>query len=246
MKMKKVKTIEEGVEAILQDIEIVVNKPWQYLPATSEDLVDWIIFDGKKIPLFWWRYDNQIFPLEEKAEWINSVSCKLNTVTTREHGLERLIFRQCDIAEWFLKSQVKKLNCYQKGGAAEILLTMENKKVAILELAASLSSNTEEQGRLTVWGKQGLASNRVVSQKDLPQSIYVYKDDGSLDTYNDLCPTLYGLSRLDVIKVSAVVDILKGTCDVEEIQAAYERCQKYLEISKKSTAENRPFNVKEI
>ena len=61
MKMKKVKTIEEGVEAILQDIEIVVNKPWQYLPATSEDLVDFVIFDGKKIPLFWWRYDNQIF-----------------------------------------------------------------------------------------------------------------------------------------------------------------------------------------
>ena len=244
--MKRVGTIEEGVKAILEDVQVVVDKPWEYVPATGDALVDFVIFDGKKIPLFWWRYDNQIFPIADKAEEIKSVSCKLNTVTTREHGLNRLILRQCDIAEWFLQSQVKKLNCFQKGVAAEILLTMENKKVAILELAASLSSNIEEQGRLTVWGKEGMASNRVVSQKDLPQSIYVYTENGKVDTYNDLCPTLYGLSRLDVIKVSAVVDILKGTCDVEEIQVAYERCKKYLEISQKSAQENRPFNVKEM
>ncbi len=243
--MKKVKTIQEGVQAILQDIELIVDKPWEYVPASGEELVDYVVFDGKKIPLFWWRYDNQIFPLAERAQEINSVSCKLNTVTTKEHGLERLILRQCDIAEWILQSRIKKLNAYQKGGSAEILLTMKNKKVAILELAASLSSNTEEQGRLTVWGKQGMASNRVVSQKDLPQSIYVYTEDGTVDTYNDLCPTIYGLNRLDVIKVSAVVDILRGTCDVAEIQAAYERCKNYLALSKKSAEENRPFNVKE-
>ena len=244
--MKKISSIVEGVKAVLEDCEISVHTPWEYVPATGESLVDWVVFKGEKIPLFWWRYDNQIFPLADRAEEIKSVSCKLNTVTTREHGLDRLIIRQCDIAEWILRSQVARLNAYQKGGSAEILLTMENKKVAILELSASLSSTIEEQGRLTVWGRQGMTSNRVVSQKDLPQSIYVYTESGKVDTYNDLCPMLYGLSRLDIIKVSAIVDILRGTCDSKEIQSAYERCEKYLKTCKKSAQENKPFKVKEM
>ena len=63
--MKKIKTIEEGVTAILNDLEKTVEKSWKYLPATGSDLVDTVIFDGEEIPLFWWRYDNQIFPLEK-------------------------------------------------------------------------------------------------------------------------------------------------------------------------------------
>ena len=242
--MKKIKTIEEGVTAILNDLEKTVEKSWKYLPATGSDLVDTVIFDGEEIPLFWWRYDNQIFPLEKYEREIDSVSCKLNTVTTRSLGLDRLIIRQCDIAEWFLKSRVKKLNCYKNGGSAEILLTMQNNKVAILELAASLNVNMPEQGRLTVWGKKGMASNRVVSQKEMPQSIYVFTQEGNLETYNDLCSALYGLSRSEVIKVASIVDVLTGGVDCKEVRETFVRLKKYLELANLSAAENKPYIVK--
>ena len=126
-----------------------------------------------------------------------------------------------------------------------MLLTMENEKVAMVELAATLHEASEEQGRMTIWGRNGMASNRVVSQKDAPQSIYVYHSDGSTETYNDLCRVLYGLDRIQVIKVCAIANILCGKYDVQETKESMVRYEKYLALAKLSANENRPYTVKE-
>ncbi len=242
--MQTIDTIEQGVQAVFKDRGKEIDKQWKYLPAQGEELVDILVVDGEEIPLFWWRYDNQVFPLKNKEQNMDSVSCKLNTVSSKVNGLDRLLIRHFDIAEWFLKSSVRKLNCYRKGNSAEVLLTMENEKVAMVELAATLGENANEQGRMTIWGKKGMASNRVVSQKDMPQSIYVYDSEGNLQTYNDLCITLYGLSRMQVIKVAAITDVLCGNYDVAGSKQAMEKYKRYLDYSKRSAEENKPYFVK--
>ncbi len=244
--MQEIKTIEQGVEAIFTDKQQTIAKKWGFFPAKKEEIVDTLIVDGEIIPLFWWRYDNQVFPLENLQEKMDSVSCKLNTVSQKSIGLDSLIIRHFDIAEWFLKSKIKKLNCYKKGNSAVILLTMENDKVAMIELASTLNDGADEQGRMTIWGRKGMASNRVVSQKDLPQSIYVYHSDGRKETFNDLCITLYGLDRMQIVKVAAITDILCDNCNVEEIKENFERYKKYLNLAKLSAENNKPYTVKEF
>ena len=243
--MQQINTIEQGVQAAFDEKRQKIEHDWKFVPASEGELTDTVIVDGDRIPLFWWRYDNQIFPLEELERNMNSVSCKLNTISTKSVGLDSLMIRHFDIAEWFLKSKVKKLNCYQKGNSAAVLLTMENEKVAMVEIAATLHKDLEEQGRMTIWGRNGMASNRVVSQKDAPQSIYVYHSDGRTETFNDLCRVLYGLDRLQVMKVCAIANILCGKYDVQEAKENIVRYEKYLAFAKLSAKENRPYTVKE-
>ena len=243
--MNKITTIEEGVAKLEKELTERTVKEYKYIPAKENMLADILVCDGEEIPVFWWRYDNQVFPLESSERNIDSVSCKLNTITTKKNGLDRLMIRQFDIAEWYLKSKVERLNCYQKGASAEVLLTMQNKKVAILEMAATLHENAFEQGRFTIWGRKGMASNRVVSQKEMPQSIYVYGDNGETEVYNDLVLQLYGLSREDVIKTCAIISMLKWDCDFDKTKKDFERYKKYLSLAKKSAKENRPCIIKE-
>ena len=183
--MQEITTIEQGVQAAFDEKRQKIEHEWEFLPATNGELTDTVIVDGEHIPLFWWRYDNQVFPLEELERNMDSVSCKLNTISTKSIGLDSLMIRHFDIAEWFLKSRVKKLNCYQKGNSVAVLLTMENEKVAVLELGANLPQGAEEQTRHTVWGKMGMESTRVVSTKVRPQSVYLYTDRVEPYTFND-------------------------------------------------------------
>ena len=73
--MQQINTIEQGVQAAFDEKRQKIEHEWEFIPATNGDLTDTVIVDGERIPLFWWRYDNQIFPLEELERNMNSVSC---------------------------------------------------------------------------------------------------------------------------------------------------------------------------
>jgi hypothetical protein len=125
-----------------------------------------------------------------------------------------------------------------------MLCTMENDRVAIFELGATLHDGTDEQGRHTYWGEAGMASDRVVSQKLPSRATYLFTQDSpQVQTYHDLFIYMFGLSATDVIKAVCISEILLGRRDIsdwKEKDAHYRHC---IEVAAESAKQVRRLEV---
>jgi hypothetical protein len=244
--MKHCVTVEDGVRNVLEIYECSPSCNWAYRRAGEEDFTDALSLDGKDYPLFWWRTDTQIAGLYEMAPSRQPCSMKLNRSCSRREGLEKLTYREIDIAQHVLHSELRSVMCFEAGEARNILGTMENETVAVFELAASMHEDAEEQGRHTFWGKNGMASDRVVSQKTASEAIYLFTEaDPKPETYNDLFLYMYGLSKPDVIRACAIAEVLMGRTDPAAWLRADAQIRKVLQAVHRSAESGARITVKE-
>jgi len=226
--MKKCNCIDDGVQAALTIFQQTPQVRWQYVPAKAGELVDTLVLDGEVYPLFWWRCDPQVGSMYSKAPGAKICSMKLNRAGAKSEGLEKLLYKELDIAEWVMRSRVRTVMNFRNGGSMNMLATMESERVAIFELTASLHDETPEQGRHTFWGEDGMASDRVVSQKIASEAVYLFTEDAKdPQTFNDIFIYMYGLSRTDVLKATMIAEILMGRRDIsdwKERDQHYRRC----------------------
>ena len=160
---------------------------------------------------------------------------KLNCSVAKKNGLDGIMYREFDIVQQALNSEIKSIMCFQNDNAANMIATMKNDCVAIFELAAVLNENTPEQGRHTLWGKNGMVSDKVISQKITANSAYIFTEDSDKpETYNDLFLHMYGLNRSDTIKAACITEILLGRLDISGWKDADKRCKAYLAAAKES------------
>jgi hypothetical protein len=145
--MERCQTIEDGVRAVLK-IYNITEPDWALIPG---DLCDTLRVGDKTVPLFWWRTDTQVAQMIRLAPPRKLCSMKLNRTYTKAEGLERLLYRELDVAEACLGASVKKIMCYKREHSLIMLATMANERVAIFELAAVLHEDTPEQGRHTYY-----------------------------------------------------------------------------------------------
>ena len=224
--MERCQTIEDGVRAVLK-IYNITEPDWELIPG---DLCDTLRIGAKTVPLFWWRVDTQVAQMIDLAPPRKLCSMKLNRTCTKAEGLDRLLYRELDIAEACLGAPVSQVMCYKREHSLMMLATMANERVAIFELAAVLHEDTPEQGRHTYWGQDGMAGDRVVSQKVPSEAVYLFTDDeGKAETYNDIFLYTYGLNKTDATKAAAIAEILMGWREVSdwtEKDAHYRSCIK--------------------
>lgn len=227
--MKICKTIEEGVASVIEMYRFSFDQQWSLRPAKDGELCDTLILDGKEYPFFWWRYDTQVSAITNLAPLRKPCSMKLNRSSAKSEGLDRLLYRELDIAERTLGEEIVSVMCYRNDPALNMLATTKSGRVAIFELASVLNDGTEEQGRHTLWGADGMASDRVVSQKVASQAIYLFTEEQKdPETYNDIFNYMYGLSKTDATKAAAVLEVLLGNVDPAEWKEADLRCRRYM------------------
>lgn len=226
--MKKCVTIEDGVRSALATYQVEPKVQWTFVPASEGDYTDCLMLDGVKYPLFWWRCDPQVGSMYAKAPSRKLCSMKLNRAGAKSAGLEALLYKELDIAEWIMGSTVRTVMNFQNGSSMNMLATMKNERVALFELTASLHDDTPEQGRHTYWGEDGMASDRVVSQKVASEAIYLFTEDQrDPQTYNDIFIYMYGLDRTDTLKATIIAEILMGRRDISDWNlrdAHYRKC----------------------
>ena len=233
--MNKCLTIEEGVKSALKVYECTPKQKWAFQPAKNGELYDKLILDNEEYPLLWHRCDPQLLEIHELAPLRDPCSIKLNRCVSKQVGLDSIMCREFDIAEWVLGSEVKSIMCFKNDNAANVIATMKNDCVAVFELSAVLNENTSEQGRHTLWGKNGMVSDMVISQKNSVNSAYVFTEDKvEPKTYNDLFLHMFDLSRIDTIKAACITEILLGSLDISNWKATAEKCKKYLSAAYKS------------
>lgn len=214
--MEKCLTIEDGVRNVLEIFEKELVS-WKYISAKDGEYTDCLVLDGERYPLFWWRADPQIDMMRELAPERKICSMKLNRVCPKCWGLEKLLYKELDIAEYIMDTRVKTVMNFRQGDSMNMLCTMENDRVSVFELGATLHDDAEEQGRHTYWGEDGMASDRVVSQKLPGKAVYLFtQDKPEPETYHDLFIYMYGLSRTDVLKATCIAEILLGRRDISD------------------------------
>lgn len=238
--MVKCQSIEEGVANILRMVRATETPKWQFVPAKEGELTDMLILDGESYPLFWWRADPQVATMYDLAPTRDICSMKLNRTCSRSQGLEKLLYKELDIAEYIMRTRVRTMMNFRNGNSMNMLCTMENDRVALFELAATLHDDTPEQGRHTYWGSNGMASDRVVSQKLPSEALYLFTEDKpDPELYNDLFILTYGLGRTDTLRAACIAEILTGQrsiADWKERDAHYRHCIEVAEESAKTVA----------
>ena len=228
--VKKNLTVEDGVRSLLEVFGEKTDKSWQILPKGANDYVPKLKIGDKIYPIFYWREDPQIQAVMRNGKYNIGGSCsaKISGQVELDYGIDGLLFKELDNAEWILDAEIKKLTAFYNQNAVNVTLKMSNEKVAVLELGATLPSGSEEQIRRTVWGKQGMESTRVVSTKIVPQAVYLYTDRKEPYTFNDATKELYGLTLSESNLAVTVYKMLTGKVDLEWLKKRENRLIAYL------------------
>ena len=245
--MKRCLTVVEGVQSALDLYEVSPKYEWEYIEGGANDYTDFIKLDGEIYPLFWWREISQISTLINGGVSCGTCSIKLNQSVKKSYGLNRLMYREFDIAEQISKSKINHITCFKNGNSANLIATMKNEIVATLELAACLNEETDDQGRRGLWGSNGMLSDRVVAHKVSGEEIYMFTEDNkNPETFTDLFIHMYGLSKNDVYKATYIARILMGQIDISNFIEDDKRLKLNVETAFESAKIEDRVYVKEV
>lgn len=215
--MNRCMTVEDGVKIALDIYSYKLDKKWKYCPANTQEYTDKLWIDGEEFPLFWWRKDTQIDSLYQLAPERKPCSMKLSRVCSKKIGLEKLLYKELDISEYVLRSEIKSVMSFRNGQSMNMLATMHNACISSFELAATLNENTVEQGRHFLWGEDGMISDKVVSQKITSEAVYLFtEEEEKPEVYNDIFIYMYGLEKADVCRAVMIAQILMGQVSISD------------------------------
>lgn len=245
--MEKCVSIQEGVRSALELYEIIPAFQWEFIEAGEQDDTDILVLDGKRYPLFWWREDAQVSALINGGISRNTCSIKINRAVKKSYGLQRLMYREFDIAEQIARSEINDVACFQKGNSANLIATMKNGVVACFELSACLNEETDDQGRRSLWGTDGMMSDRVVAHKLSGEEIYLFTDEKKEpQTFTDLFIHMYGLNKTEVYKATYITRILMGEINVSNVIETDLRLKKNVEMAIRSAQTEDRVYIKEM
>lgn len=245
--MEKCVSISEGVKKALNLYNVTPKFDWEYIEGGKDDYTDFIRLDNTVYPLFWWRERSQVGALINGGPSRNTCSIKLNQSCKKSYGLNKLMYREFDIAEQIARSEVNNVTCFKKGNSANVIATMKNEIVLLMEVSSCLNEETDDQGRRTLWGTDGMVSDRVVSHKLSGEEIYLFTDDKkNPETFTDLFIHMYGLNKDEVYKATYITRILMGSVDVSNFLSDDARLKNNVLATLKSAEIEDRVYVKEI
>lgn len=207
--MKMITDMQEG---LLKMFEAGSREPvaFTYEKGTPETLCDYIETEGERIPIFTWRYNPRINGLYGTARNI----AKEHTLSTlkslnfapKTRTLAEELFRELDVAEHILGSEVSSIMGYGNELAANFVIMMKNGTMCNLEASVTLPAEANRQSKHTIFSTDGFACDMVTDNSILQEQVHLfnvgkdpidYTDDMLLFGMNgedqDLCYAIYGI-----------------------------------------------------
>lgn len=213
--MDKVKSVEEGVN-ILVKVSELAGKPFEYIKGANP-YYDEAVIDGKKYPLFAWRFFTKFNGIK------NTITGRLGDVSTlrtscfapNTDSMKAHLFREFDLAEFWLGSKIKYVMGYGDERAANFIVKMENDAVASFEMSTTMPKEADLQGKHTVYTTNGLVSDMVVDNVIRQELVHVYNNGKDPTKYSEIDTLLYGLSLYDQDKAHAIFGYVTSREDGE-------------------------------
>ena len=207
--MEKVTGIREGVEKLLT-IRGREIPEFTLEPRKADEFCDTLVWEGKRIPLFSSRYEPRIRAIAgygSKPE--DNSALNVYSFVGRDIPLERLIYRELDIAEFILHSKVKKITAFVNQNAANIIAIMENGTSANLDLGNTMAAGAHYQCQHRLITNHGMANDLSATDMIIQHQLYIFGAEGT-QVYDDDEYYLYGLDEEEVAKVLTIHGILTG------------------------------------
>jgi len=148
-----------------------------------------VLTDGVKVPVFSYRTAQKIEGM--KLGELLGKPCALTATSVGHDSLEQILFRELDVAEYLLDSQVEHITAYASGESANLIVGMENGSKAHMQLCSS--PHGERQFHHELFTTQGTVSNRAVDSVIAQHALNVYTKDGD-ESYTDADVLLFGLT----------------------------------------------------
>ena len=227
--MEKVKTVEEGVcrlltlhERVVPDFHIEYGVPGEY--------TDILCYDGKKIPLFYNRFDRVIKSISEYgSETEKNSALNVYSYTGNEIPLDTLIYRETEIAEFILHSETEEVTAFLNGDSVNLIAKMKNGTCANMSLATTMAPGSINQCEHRLITSKGMSSDRVFDMKTVRHDIYVFKNSSAnAEVYDEDEYYLYGLDSEDTVKALTVHGILIGELPFDDNAETDKRHKKFI------------------
>jgi hypothetical protein len=213
--VEKVRNIEQGVRKLLE-LRHVRVPAFRYIKAAEGEYCDVLELEGKRIPLLAMRTDLQIASLIEYGEIGGNSALNAHAFASCDMSMEQLMYREFDIAEAVLHSEIVRVMAYVNGGAANVIATMADGTCANLELGNTLAAGARHQTLHRIITNHGMANDRALDCQTTVSQITLFGADGTLRGFDDDEYYLWGLSEDEVRAVFAIHAIIMGALDASD------------------------------
>ena len=212
--MEKVTDIREGVEKLLK-IRGREIPEFSLENRQESGFTPTLLWNGKRIPLFTTRYDPRIRHIAAYGNVVEENSAlNVYAFTGSDVSLDRLIYRELNIAEFILHSKIKKITAFVNENAANIIAVMEDGTTANLDLGNTMAPGSHIQCQHRLITKHGMANDLSVTDMTVQHQVYIFSETGTA-VYDDDEYYLYGLSEEEVETVLTVHGIFTNHINCE-------------------------------
>lgn len=214
--MYQIHTIEEGMQRLF---EAGQRSPvdFQYVEADSSAICDYVIVNGEKLPLLTWRYspkNNTIFNTIRtqlgKKSTLKSLNFAPNTRTMAQE-----LFREFDLAEFFIGSKMISVMGYGNEKAANFIARFENDAILNLEISVTMPAEAKREFKHTLYTTNGLVSDMVIDNVVIHDQVHLFNDGKNPIAYTDFDSSLFGLTLDQQDICYAIYGLIDGREDKE-------------------------------
>lgn len=171
------------------------------------------IIEGQSFKLTPWRYDIFLKAVHTlSVEW-NSLdkicSYKANIVESEKADLRELLYAELDTCEWLLDDRIKTVYALSSKQTVSAVLTTEKGILCSLDIATTLSNESTPVIRHEIVGKEGVISDRSITERIPSMPTYVFTNDKKHpESYDDMNLYIDGLTPRETYAFENVKDLL--------------------------------------
>ena len=191
--MKKITTIEEGVESLFLAGQRP-SVPFTYEKAGREDRCDSLILDGERYPIFTWRYHPKYYTLRSSLPMLGELSTvKSLDFAPRSRTMAQELFRELDLVEFFLSARIISIMGYGNQQAANFIVRLDNGTVANLEMSVTMPEEANRESKHTIFTTNGMVTDMIADNVIIQQQVHLFNKGKDPVAFTDHDVNLFGL-----------------------------------------------------
>ena len=214
--MEQIHTVYEGLRNLFEAGQRS-SVEFTYEKADHESICDHIVFEGERYPVFDWRYSKKFYGVYATVPQLGELSTlKTLDFAPSTQTLAQELFRELDLAEFILRSQVESIMGFGTEQAANFIVRMKNGTLLSLEMAVTMPAEAKREVKHTVFTTNGMASDMVVDNVVVQEQVHLFNNGKYSVNYTDDDINLFGLSLEDQDICYAIYALLDNREDKEE------------------------------
>lgn len=197
-----------------------------------------VAIDEREIPLLPWRSERRFIELKGLVldGTVTGISAlRICRIEPKGANLQDMLFRELDLCEWLLDSEVAELfTIANQAAASNSIVKLRSGVICTIEVAATLSPDMESIDKHEIIAERGVASDRVVDTQVPQQSIYVFANNRSPSTYTDVDFELFGATAAEAAIIRQAFAASTNASLRDELTASASHVRKLVDASEQS------------